>query len=385
MQIKLTDEVIDKINRVSNVSYWNSEIDKNLYAYIIKGLCFPKPHELYDDSKDFQRAMEEHTYYYSDDEAVVGSAIYSILNSVIEDEDEYIPAEILAMIIRSGKIMHKEDCDEYHKDSFLKNVKLENVTYGDKIISPIFLEPYTMFEYDNASFHNGLYIPKFALSTKKLYCPTIQLSNGDYWETVTPRVVRLCKPYIKHANGDVLVLGNGLGYFPYMISSKKNVKSITIVERDEEVLELFKRHILPQFKYKEKVTIICADPIEYLENVSDGQYHYCFADLWQWEESDSIYITAKALCKHFKKMQVEYWLEDDFIQTIASCVSEIIEVQYSEQSGEPIEKLGDYTEYEQFVVDYLENMLENYQVRKPSDIDKILNPEELKEFLTKYS
>ena len=84
-------------------------------------------------------------------------------------------------------------------------------------------------------------------------------------------------------------------------------------------------------------------------------------------------------------MQVEYWLEDDFIQTIASCVSEIIEVQYSEQSGEPIEKLGDYTEYEQFVVDYLENMLENYQVKKPSDIDKILNPEELKEFLTKYS
>ena len=61
MKIKLTDEVIDKINRVSNVSYWNAEIDKNLYAYIIKGLCFPKPHELYDDSKDFQRAMEEHT------------------------------------------------------------------------------------------------------------------------------------------------------------------------------------------------------------------------------------------------------------------------------------------------------------------------------------
>ena len=385
MQIKLTEEVIDKIDRVTNVSYWNAEIDKNLYAYVIKGLYFPKPHELYADAKDFQRAMEEHTYYYNDDESIIGSAIYGILNSVIEDEENFLPAEILSLIIRGGKIMKKEDCDEYHKDPFIKNIKLENITYGDKILFQCSLSPYTMFEYDNASFHNGLYIPKFAISTQKLICPTIKLTNGDYWETVTPRVVKLCKPHIKKANGNVLVLGNGLGYFPYMISSKKNVKTITIVEKDEEVLELFKQYILPQFKNKEKISVICADPIEYLENVSDGQYDYCFADLWQWEESDSIYITVKSLCKRFKKMMVEYWLEDDFVQTIASCISEIIEVQYAEQAGEYIEKLGDYTEYEQFVVDYLENVLENYQIRKPSDLDKLLKPEELKVFLTKHN
>ena len=66
MHIQLTEDVIKKIDEMSRTSYWNAYLDRNLYAYILKGVSFPHPKELEEDAKDFQTSMSEHLYYYND-------------------------------------------------------------------------------------------------------------------------------------------------------------------------------------------------------------------------------------------------------------------------------------------------------------------------------
>ena len=148
-------------------------------------------------------------------------------------------------------------------------------------------------------------------------------------------------------------------------------------------MALFKEIILPQFPHKDKIKIINDDPVAYLKKVNDGDYDYCFADLWSWDESDSIYITTKIFCKKFQKMTVEYWLESDFLQTLISAFSEVIEIQYAEETGEELEFDSDYTEYEQFVVDFIENTLADYVIDDTDAISTLTTPEKLSQFLAK--
>ena len=249
MKIKLTEKVIDKIDRVTNVSYWNAEIDKNLYAYIIKGLCFPHPQELYKDSKDFQLAMEDHTYYYSDDESVIGSAVYSILNSVLEDQDDFLPAEIISLIIRNGKIMKEEDCDEYHKDPFVKNINLENVSYGEKTIAPIFLAPYTMFEYDDevehcVFTHNPFSMPQGGMDSLlnknpldilayqyDIVCNGIELSSGAV-RNHDPEIMKKAFEIAGYSEEEILKVISDETYLKELIDKTGVVRSLAKKEED---------------------------------------------------------------------------------------------------------------------------------------------------------
>ena len=89
------------------------------------------------------------------------------------------------------------------------------------------------------------------------------------------------KKAVLGARGNVLTFGLGLGYYTYMVSERAEVESVTVVERDKEVIELFKRFILPQFAYPEKVRIICSDAFEFADReLKNGFYNYIFTDLW---------------------------------------------------------------------------------------------------------
>ena len=39
----------------------------------------------------------------------------------------------------------------------------------------------------------------------------------------------------------------------YMVSEKENVETVTVVDTNEDVIRLFKKYILPQFKNAHKV------------------------------------------------------------------------------------------------------------------------------------
>ena len=137
------------------------------------------------------------------------------------------------------------------------------------------------------------------------------LENGRIWMTVTPNEIETMKSPIEKAHGKVLTLGLGLGYYQYMISNKTNVDKIYIIDKNETIINLFKKYILPQFQNKDKIKIIHTDAFEFLKNdMSKYNFNFVFSDLWH-DVSDGVdmYLDIKNYEKLYPNIDFEYWIE----------------------------------------------------------------------------
>ena len=90
-----------------------------------------------------------------------------------------------------------------------------------------------------------------------------------------------------------------------------NVDSVTIVEQDERVIELFTKYILPQFSHPEKVRIVNSDAFEYAEKTMPTEhFNYAFVDTWR-DASDGLpmYERMKTLEHLSPETEFSYWIE----------------------------------------------------------------------------
>ena len=119
----------------------------------------------------------------------------------------------------------------------------------------------------------------------------------------------------RSANGHVLVLGLGMGYVAFMMAMKSNVKSVTIVEKDPQVINIFNNLIWPNFKNKEKIEIINDDAIHYL-SVKQKAYDYIFADLWHSPDDGlPLFIKIKKINRN-----IDCWLETSMYALLRRCM-----------------------------------------------------------------
>lgn len=128
--------------------------------------------------------------------------------------------------------------------------------------------------------------------------------------SVTPNEINTMKEPILKAHGKVLTFGLGLGYFAYMVSVKENVESVTIIEKDASVISLFRKCILPQFKYKEKIKIIESDAFEFLNKLKNGEYDFAFVDIYHdVGDGKEVYLKFKEKETLFSETEFTYWIE----------------------------------------------------------------------------
>ena len=157
-------------------------------------------------------------------------------------------------------------------------------------------------------------IPPIAFFEEGFTFPAV-LEDGNEWMTLTPVDVDTCQNEINRAHGKVVTFGLGLGYFTYMVSEKSEVESITVVEKSENVIRLFKKHILPRFTHKNKVRIVNADAFEYAESVMPSEnFDYAFVDTWR-DASDGLpmYEKMKMLEHLSPNTRFDYWIENFII------------------------------------------------------------------------
>ena len=133
--------------------------------------------------------------------------------------------------------------------------------------------------------------------------------------TITPNEIETMKEPIERAFGSVLTYGLGLGYYAFMTSEKDNVETVTIVESNRDVIDLFINHILPQFKHKDKIKIIESDAFDFAKNKTRiGQYDMVFTDLWH-DVSDGmdLYIKMKQYEDKLPNAIHLYWIEKSIL------------------------------------------------------------------------
>lgn len=96
------------------------------------------------------------------------------------------------------------------------------------------------------------------------------------------------------AHGDVLIGGLGIGMIVMAIQDNVNVKSITIIEKHQEIIDM----ITEQLPFNEKVNIICADVFEW--KPEKGQKFDCiYMDIWNYINSDVYQKEMKPLKRKY--------------------------------------------------------------------------------------
>ena len=240
---------------------------------------------------------------------------YAMFLSNIFTDDEKKANELLReYYLKSVKHLDKK---EYEENPYYKNIKIPNKQIDKWTLGYQTYQPYEAFIRNDIIVEGYTEIPRIGYFTEKFTFPTV-FENGIEWMAIKPNEIETMKEPVEKARGSVLVYGLGLGYFAYMISIKERVSSVTIVERDESVIELFTEHILPQFENRDKINIVQADAFVFAEKeMSKKKYDYVFVDLWH-DVSDGteMYIKMKKYEQKLPKAEFSYWIEDSILSAV---------------------------------------------------------------------
>jgi protein-L-isoaspartate O-methyltransferase len=203
----------------------------------------------------------------------------------------------------------------YLENPYYQNILIPEVKFGHWELKYQKYEPYEAFIYKDLVVKPDFKeFPCIGFFNETFRFPSV-MENAHEWMSIKPSEIETTQPAIDAIEGNVVTFGLGLGYFTYMASLKESVKNVTVIEHDNEVIQLFERYLLPQFQNKEKVKIISADAFEYAEKqMYKRNFDYAFVDLWH-DVSDGLamYLRMKKT-EHFNpSTKFLYWIEDSLL------------------------------------------------------------------------
>ena len=171
---------------------------------------------------------------------------------------------------------------------------------------------------------NFMAIDSYFICDRPLRFPAIVGGNTkSCWMTVEPSEIESFKDFIDEAKGRVCLCGCGLGYVAYMLSLKEDVESVTIVEINPDIITMFKTHILPQFRNRDKIRIAESDAIEYLASTDLSMFNYVNVDIWR-DTLDMLprYLQCLVIESTYPDVHFSYWLEPTLKDLFRKCLLE---------------------------------------------------------------
>ena len=233
------------------------------------------------------------------------------------------------------------DSDEFRK-TFFEQVKIEKCnpssfineysklldtvkfSFGKYSLKKVTYEPYQLFALDDIEIKDEKEVSKVGYFDRPFSYSAL-FEGKNLWMSLNPNEINTMASSIERAKGRALVLGLGMGYITYMLSNKKNISSITVVERNKENIALFKKYLLPLFSNKAKITIIEDDAINFAKHYY--KYDYIFADLWFDAEDGLEYYLKLSEIEKKNNIKIDYWLETSLKQMRRRYLIELIKEQ----------------------------------------------------------
>lgn len=223
--------------------------------------------------------------------------------------------------------LQKIDSDLVYKDPYFINVKLNDIEFNEYELTHETYYPYQGFSYDEISIIEDDFreIQKIGYFDKRIDYPILTFQKRA-WMSVSPNEIKTFEEPFKKCRGNTITFGLGMGYFVYIAARNELVKTITIVEKDETIIHLFKKYLLPQFDHPEKVIIIQADAFEFIKE--KHHYDYAYVDTWH-NPIDGLpfYLAFKNNEKNFPGCEFDYWLETSILALYRRCLLTVVEEQ----------------------------------------------------------
>ena len=216
------------------------------------------------------------------------------------------------------------DADVYRKDPYYETVRLPEKRLNNWRMATLTYQPYEVFCYgDPAVMPDGREIPPIGYFAEPFSYPAV-LEDERLWMAVTPNEVETMRRDIAAAHGKIAVFGLGLGYYAFMTARKENITSVTVIERDESVISLFREYLLPQFPHKEKIQVIQADAYDYLQKeMGKERYDFAYIDLWHDVlDGTPLYLRARLMEGAAPGTEFTYWIEDSMLLWLRGLILE---------------------------------------------------------------
>ena len=334
---------INEVIRNNQINTWIAELfnEVNSYtdffsfekidSYVKQGLSEPEA---------FVSIMYDEFNFDKNDEETIGiTNEYCVKRIKCLEAKEYLDNKYVQTIKATGRY---------------KQYSLRNITY----------EPYQTFAYDEISVTKD-YKEYSAIGYFKKPFSYLALCEGNnIWMSLNPNEIETMKPFIDKGHGNVLVLGLGMGYVPFMMALKDEVKRITIIEKDQNIINLFNNLLFPHFINKNKITIIKDDAIKYVSK--NNKYDYIFADLWHTPED------GLDLCIELKRINkdIDCWLETSLVAMLRRCMITLIEEQLDNLNEDNYKKAKTVTDR---VINHYYERTKNLAINNEDDLSILLS------------
>ena len=233
--------------------------------------------------------------------------------------------DLLFYNTRIKAAVKKENIEDYEDNYYRKNIKPECFKGSGYELCYLTINPYQALPVDDIVIDKD-YVEVSRIGYFDKPFSYLAVKKDDVvWMSTDPNEINTMREAIDEAKGNVLAFGLGLGYFPIMCAVKPSVKSVTILEKDMNIINIFNKHILPLFPFKEKIKIISADAYAYVNRNDLNKFDYLFIDIWHnAEDGLPLYLKFKRMLKK-EKIKVSYWLKTSIIAMFRRCFLTIVE------------------------------------------------------------
>ncbi len=326
--------------------------------------------------------LNNHSFDISEDmldkahlESSFSDAFFKVLN--IDKSSPFFKS-----LIKSNKIdkFTLLDENEYLNNPYVKTIKDISFKHNGYELVMCSYEPYEAFVYDEIKVDAPTYseITPMGFFTKKFPFLTL-IKDGEIWMSLIPHEIESMKEPINEAFGNVLVFGLGLGYYAFMISLKDDVDKITIIENDENIIDIFTKFIFPHFPNKDKISIEKGDALTYLVN-KDNKFDFIFTDIYHnVNDGLPLYLKIKQFENKNPLSTFSYWIEESLTSMIRRQLLTIFEeqskYQYTDKDYLKAENINDK------IINALYFKSKNYQIKSYDDLHNLLDKENIKNLI----
>ncbi len=143
--------------------------------------------------------------------------------------------------------------------------------------------------------------------------------DNKEWMMSVPSEFITNDPFAYKAKGKVITFGLGIGYFVYMALLNKNVESITVIEKEREVINIFNK-IKDQFPNINKVNIVNGDAFDYFNEQYLNSFDYIYVDIYR-SSDDGRFLIEKLLEQYLPPIdKCDFWIENSCLSIIKTLI-----------------------------------------------------------------
>lgn len=207
------------------------------------------------------------------------------------------------------RMIRRHEASHYEADAYFQTVRPDAGKYGRIDLMYEAIEPMELFVADDFEVDaQGRVLPQLGWFDRCFTFPAIR-EDERVWMTVTPNEINTIQPAIRQSRGKVLTYGLGLGYYAFHCLLKEDVTSVTVVEKNPAVIDLFTRLILPFFPRRDALHIIQADAFDYAAQTMPHEgYDTVFTDLWH-DVADGLPMYRRMKALETPGPTYLYWIE----------------------------------------------------------------------------